>query len=374
MITFDQIEKLFAFNTQGNCCLEIEFSIRGSDKFDNCWMGKLFDKKRKKDVYWFGLTADGSNAFDYPTFEEFASAKVFDGKSLAQIWKEVTVLTVDGCDPEDPYVANRMKKQMKSILITGAAGGMGRATASLFQKQGWRVFTLDRVAIEQDENIFPIVADLTNEESIQTAVKTIAQMTDKLDAIIHFAGVYMLDSLVEMSTEAYERIFDINVRGVFLVNKHFLPLLDKGSRILITTSELAPLDPLPFTGIYAITKAALDKYAYSLRMELQLLDISVSVLRAGAVETNMLGASTTALEHFCEGTKLYSCNAKRFKGIVESVEARCIPPIRIAQKCINVLKKRHPRYAYSINRNPLLLLLNLLPKRLQFWVIRIILR
>ena len=374
MITFDQIEKLFVFNTQGNCCLEIEFSIRGSDKFDNCWMGKLFDKKTKKDVYWFGLTADGSNAFDYPTFEEFASAKVFDGKSLAQIWEEVTVLTVDGCDPEDPYVANRMKKQMKSILITGAAGGMGRATASLFQKQGWRVFALDRVAIEKDENIFPIVADLTNEESIQTALKTVAQMTDKLDAIIHFAGVYMLDSLVEMSTEAYERIFDINVRGVFLVNKHFLPLLDKGSRILITTSELAPLDPLPFTGIYAITKAALDKYAYSLAMELQLLGISVSVLRAGAVETGMLGASTTALDRFCEGTKLYSCNAKRFKGIVESVEARCIPPVRIAQKCERILKKRHPQFAYAINRNPLLLLLNLLPRRLQLWIIKQILK
>ena len=266
------------------------------------------------------------------------------------------------------------RKIMKTILITGAAGGMGRATASLFQKQGWRVFALDRVAIEQDENIFSIVADLTNEESIQTALKTVAQMTEKLDAIIHFAGVYMLDSLVEMSTEAYERIFDINVRGVFLINKYFLPLLSKGSRILITTSELAPLDPLPFTGIYAITKAALDKYAYSLRMELQLLGISVSVLRAGAVETNMLGASTTALDCFCEGTKLYSCNAKRFKGIVESVEARCIPPIRIAQKCERILKKRCPRYAHSINRNPLLLLLNLLPRRLQFWIIRIILR
>ena len=48
---------------------------------------------------------------------------------------------------------------MKTILITGAAGGMGRATASLFQKQGWRVFALDRVAIEQQENIIPIVAD-----------------------------------------------------------------------------------------------------------------------------------------------------------------------------------------------------------------------
>ena len=110
---------------------------------------------------------------------------------------------------------------MKTILITGAAGGMGRATVSLFQKQGWRVFALDRVAIEEKENITPIVADLTDEESVKAAVEAVAKMTDKLDAIIHFAGIYMLDSLVEMSTEAYDRIFDINVRGVYLVNKHF---------------------------------------------------------------------------------------------------------------------------------------------------------
>ena len=263
---------------------------------------------------------------------------------------------------------------MKSILITGAYGGMGRETAMRFRDMGWRVFALDRVTDAGEENLIPIEADLTNEESIQTAVKTVAQMTDRLDAIIHFAGVYMLDSLVEMSTEAYERIFDINVRGVFLVNKHFLPLLAKGSRVLITTSELAPLDPLPFTGIYAITKAALDKYAYSLAMELQLQDIKVSVLRAGAVETNMLGASTTALDRFCEGTKLYSCNAKRFKGIVESIEARCVPPAKIAEKCARILKKRNPKFAYSINRNPLLLLLNVLPRRWQLWVIKQVLR
>ena len=263
---------------------------------------------------------------------------------------------------------------MKTILITGAAGGMGRATALHFRDMGWRVFALDRVAIEQEENIFPIVADLTHEESVRAAMEDVEHETDKLDAIIHFAGVYMLDSLVEMSTEAYDRIFEINVRGVYLVNKHFLPLLDKGSRILITTSELAPLDPLPFTGIYAITKAALDKYAYSLAMELQLLGISVSVLRAGAVETGMLGASTTALDRFCENTKLYSCNAKRFKGIVESVEARCIPPAKIAEKCARILKKRTPKFAYAINRNPLLLMLNILPKRFQLWVIKQILR
>jgi NAD(P)-dependent dehydrogenase (short-subunit alcohol dehydrogenase family) len=251
---------------------------------------------------------------------------------------------------------------------------MGRATCALFASEGYHVFALDRVAVEQEENIVPIVVDLTDEVSIQKAVVSVSQMTDKLDAIIHFAGVYMLDSLVEMPTETYERIFDINVRGVFLVNKHFLPLLSKGSRILITTSELAPLDPLPFTGIYAVTKAALDKYAYSLAMELQLLNIRVSVLRAGAVETGMLGVSTTALERFCKETKLYSCNAKRFQGIVEKVEARCIPPTKLAQKCERILKKRHPKFAYSINRNPLLLMLNILPRRLQLRVIKQILK
>ena len=263
---------------------------------------------------------------------------------------------------------------MKTILITGAAGGMGRATVSLFQKQGWRVLALDRVAIEQEENITPIVADLTDETSVQKAVVAVGELTQKLDAILHFAGVYMLDSLIEMPTEAYDRIFDINVRGVYLVNKYFLPLLSEGSRIVITTSELAPLDPLPFTGIYAITKAALDKYAYSLAMELQLRDIKVSVLRAGAVETGMLGASTAALDRFCENTKLYSCNAKRFKGIVEKVEARCVPPARIAEKCARILQKRTPKFTYCINRNPLLLMLNILPKRLQLWIIKQVLK
>ena len=140
------------------------------------------------------------------------------------------------------------------------------------------------------------------------------------------------------------------------------------------TSELAPLDPLPFTGIYAVTKSALDKYAYSLRMELQLLGICVSVIRAGAVDTGMLGVSTRELDRFCANTKLYSCNAKRFKGIVGSVEARRVPPEKIAAKAYAILTKRSPRFAYCINRNPLLLLLNALPKRLQLWAIRQVLR
>ena len=263
---------------------------------------------------------------------------------------------------------------MGAILITGAFGGMGKATAEKLKNEGNTVFALDLRVEDTEEGIVPIQADITSEESLNAAFLKIKAQTEHLDAILHFAGVYMLDSLVEMEDAAFSRILDINLRGAFLVNKIFLPLLSKGSRILITTSELAPLDPLPFTGIYAVTKGALDKYAYSLRMELQLLGIRVSVLRAGAVETGMLGVSTAALDRFCEKTVLYSCNAARFRRIVNRVEARCIPPSRLAKKCAKILKKRRPKFAYSINRNPLLLLLHLLPKRLQLFAIRMILR
>jgi len=262
----------------------------------------------------------------------------------------------------------------KSILITGACGGMGRAAVRLFLERGYRVFALDRIPWDAQENLIPVIADVTSEDSLLSALKTVRSHTDTLDSILHFAGIYMLDSLVEMDTESFRHIFEVNLQGAFLVNKIFLPMLHPGSRILITTSELAPLDPLPFTGIYAVSKAALDRYAYSLRMELQLLGISVSVLRAGAVDTGMLGVSTDALDRFCERTGYYSCNADRFRRIVQRVEARCISPDKLACKALEILTKRNPGFSYGINRNPLLLLLNILPKRLQLWAIRLILR
>ena len=263
---------------------------------------------------------------------------------------------------------------MQSILITGASGGMGKATVNQLKKQGFRIFALDNKPTEAEENVIPITADLTDPESVEKAVEAVRAYTDSLHAIIHFAGIYMLDSLAEMPYEEFKKAFEINVFAAFLVNKSFLPLLKRGSRILITTSELAPLAPLPFTGLYAITKSALDGYAYSLAMELQLLGISVSVLRAGAVDTGMLGVSTAALDRFVEQTELYSCNAKRFKRIVDGVEAKKIPPEKIARKAEDIISGKNPSFIHHINRNPLLLMLNALPRSAQLAIIKNILK
>lgn len=263
---------------------------------------------------------------------------------------------------------------MKKVLVTGAFGGMGKATIHLLKEQGFFVFAMDKNVCETEENIFPIEADITNEESVKKAFEEIKKQTDELFAIIHFAGIYMLDSLLEIETQNLDRIFDINFRGAFLVNKIFLPLLKNKSRILMTTSELAPIDPLPFTGIYALTKSTLDKYAFSLKMEAQLLGISVSVLRAGAVSTNMLNDSVSSLSKFCEKTKIYKCNAKKFEKIVNSIEAKSTTPEKLAKKVCKIINKKKPKFAYNINRNPLLRLFSILPKNTQFSIIKKVLK
>ncbi|MBR2974817.1 MAG: SDR family NAD(P)-dependent oxidoreductase [Clostridia bacterium] len=263
---------------------------------------------------------------------------------------------------------------MKYVVVTGANGGMGRAVVEKLASSGYFVFALDRQLSEPFDNVLPLAVDVTDTASVQHAFDVVASHTDNLFAVVHFAGIYRMDSLVEMDEKSFAGIFDVNVFGCYRVNKAFLPLLKQGSKIVITSSELAPLDPLPFTGIYGITKSTVEKYAFSLRMELQLLGIKVVVLRPGAVKTNMLGDSTSQLDQFVSGTQLYSCNAARFKGIVDKVEARNVAPQRVANKTARILSKRRPRYVYKINRNPLLLLLNALPDRWQTGIIKMILK
>ena len=265
----------------------------------------------------------------------------------------------------------------KCALVTGASGGMGFSVTRLLSEVGCKVYALDKNISDELsalENVTAIVTDLTDAESVREAYSQIAKKCRRLDFILHFAGIYMLDSLVEMSEERLLFAYNVNLFGAARINREMLPLLGKGSRILITTSELAPLDPLPFTGIYALTKSALDKYAYSLRSELSLLGIDVIVLRPGAVDTGMLGVSERELDAFVARTEHYSCNAERFRGIVRSVEARRISPVKLSERALGAICAFRPRHHYSINRNPLLLLLELLPDRLACYIIAKILK
>ena len=258
----------------------------------------------------------------------------------------------------------------KNVLLVGVCGGMGQATAQLLTNSGFNVFGIDCCPFCDLPNVKYFQADLTNALELENVFKQIKKQVSSLYAIIHLAGVYFMDSLVEISEERLKRIFDINVFGVYRVNKIFLPLLKKGSRILVTSSEVAPLDPLPFNGIYAITKSTIEKYAFSLRMELNLLGISVSVLRPGAVKTKLLNKSETELDNFCQNTQVFKQTSKEFKKIVNKIEAKNVSAQKVADKIKKFLSAKKPKYVYKLNTNKLLLLFNALPDRLQVLLIK----
>ena len=262
---------------------------------------------------------------------------------------------------------------MRNVLITGCSGGMGLATSKQLVKEGFEVFGLDFKNTPSFEHFHFIKADVTKSEDIEKAYQIIKEQVDGLEAIINFAGITELNSLIEMSEEEFINIFNTNVFGVYRLNKVFLPLLKKKGKIVIISSELATTDPLPFTGLYGISKSTLEKYAYSLRMELQLIDYQVSIIRPGAVETKFIEASNKAIEEFSNNTTMYQHIAERYKKVIGGIESKTIKTNKIANLMYKIANKKKPRYVYKINRNPLLLIMNLLPKRFQNWVIKKIL-
>ncbi|MBO4388145.1 MAG: SDR family NAD(P)-dependent oxidoreductase [Spirochaetales bacterium] len=264
-----------------------------------------------------------------------------------------------------------MQESKANVVLTGAAGGMGTAVARVLNQAGYQVIGLDiREPVDFPGRFIP--TDITDPSSVEKAALAVSAI-GPLRAIVHTAGIYDLNSLLEISEEDFIRIWNVNLFGIYRVNKALFPLLanqgDSGS-IVIVSSELAPLDPLPFTGLYAVTKSAIEKYAQALRQEVQTKGCFVSVIRPGAVDTGMVSRSQQCLERFVNETKLYKVNAANFKRVVDRVESRTIPPQRIGKLVLRALESSRPAYVYKVNRNPGLLLLNLLPLRLQNRIIK----
>lgn len=262
---------------------------------------------------------------------------------------------------------------MKKIIVTGAAGGMGFETIKYLSSLGYFIYALDIKDIPQIDNVKSFKIDLTNTNEIEDIFNQIKE-EGNIDAIVFLNGMYYMDSLVEISEDTLRKVFDINFFSVYNLNKIFLPILNKDSRIIITTSELAPLDPLPFNSIYSMSKATLDNYAMALRQELNLLDIKVIILRPGAVNTSMIPQSLTNIERMEEDTKYYQDVVYNFKDIVVSNESKTVEPIKISKLVYKALSKKKPKLVYKINNNPKLKLLSLLPDRFQLWIIKKLLK
>lgn len=85
-----------------NSCIEMNFCIEADTEFEDCWVGKMPNRDDpSKEVYWYGLVQDGSQAYDYTKLEDILNAEVFHGKSLCDVSEKTTWYSLDGCSIEE---------------------------------------------------------------------------------------------------------------------------------------------------------------------------------------------------------------------------------------------------------------------------------
>jgi len=261
-----------------------------------------------------------------------------------------------------------------NLLITGASSGIGQAVAKGFVECGHTVYGIDQTKTENRDRYHSFAADITNEDALQGVRKHLIENDITLDAILNIAGIHAMASLVESDYAGMKKVVDVNLSGTMLVNRVFYERLSERGRIIIVTSEVASFDPLPFNGLYNVTKTALDAYAQALRQELNLLGQKVITIRPGAVETNLSAASMKATQTLADTTVLYRKQARNFAALAAKFMGKPIKAEALAALIYKATTMKHPKLIYRKHQNIGLVLLNTLPKRTQCAVIKLLLR
>lgn len=265
-------------------------------------------------------------------------------------------------------------EKTRCFLVTGAASGIGAAVCERLLSLGHHVIALDiQKPVACTEMRF-FEADITDENSLLAVKETLVRENVLLDGIFDIAGVHAMVSLAEGDLARMKRLLEVNLMGTMTVNRVFYPLLAKDGRILIVTSEVATLSPLPFNGLYSVSKAALDAYAQALRQELNLLGQKVITIRPGAIETPLAKGSMADTEALAAQTVLFRRGAHRFALIAQKFMGHPMKADVLAGLICRAALVKHPRLVYHKHRNAGLVLLGALPIRLQCAIIKLLLR
>ena len=180
----------------------------------------------------------------------------------------------------------------KTVLITGASGGIGKQTALFFANNGWNVIATMLFLHEADELVnYPAIQcyelDVTCSESIETAKQKIIQDYPKIDVIINNAGLGYR-SFVELSEdEKINTIVNVNWLGVVKVCRAFIPVFRvQKSGLFINITSIAGLVNLPLGSFYHSTKQAVESFSESMAYELYDLNINVCTVQFGNAPTS----------------------------------------------------------------------------------------
>ena len=182
--------------------------------------------------------------------------------------------------------------ESKTVLVTGAGGGIGRACIHHFSEKGWRVVGVDRFDFGDD---FPkdgrfIKADISHPDSVEQIFQEAKDFHPTLDALINNAAVQVAKPLVDTTVEEWDSVMASNLRSVFLFAKLAYPLLKTNGGAVVNISSVHAIQTSANIAAYAASKGGMLALTRAMAIEFAADNIRVNAVLPGAVDTPMLRA------------------------------------------------------------------------------------
>jgi NAD(P)-dependent dehydrogenase (short-subunit alcohol dehydrogenase family) len=258
----------------------------------------------------------------------------------------------------------------RTVVITGATGGVGGALARRLSADGWIVYAAHRkpadAAALRDAGLIPLLLDVTDEGSVTAAADLVGP---RLDGLVNSAGIMGQGPVELVPAEAWRRQFEVNVIGQTAVIRAFLPALRAvGGRIVNLGAVSARVTP-PFFGPIAASKAALAALTEALRMELRHQGVKVCLVEPGAMDTAIFATADKASADL--GWVGSAETRHRYAGALDAVRTAAArqplgPVAPAVNAVVRALTARRPATLYTTGRDGrALALLRFLPDGLR---------
>lgn len=272
-----------------------------------------------------------------------------------------------------------VQSQKGAVVITGTSTGVGRATALLLAKQGYRVFAgvrkdKDAESLKQatSGNLTPIILDVTKPEQIKSATELVSQIVgdEGLVGLVNNAGIAIDGPLECIAIDDLRKQFEVDAIGQIAVIQTFLPMLRKAKGRIVNLGSVASKVALPFFSALSASKFAMEALSDSLRMELHPWGIEVITVVPGPINTEVsdkveAGYLRTLANMSPEAKAMYGKRHKIYMECVVEDNRKGISPEQVAGTILKALEDRKPKRYYIVGEDRFFLMCNkFFPQRL----------
>jgi len=249
---------------------------------------------------------------------------------------------------------------MRSVLVTGASTGIGRATALRLDASGWQVFAgvrkeADGESLHADASpgLVPVILDVTDPEQIAAAAARIeAKSKGGLDGLVNNAGVAVPGPLETIPLEDLRHQLEVNLVAYVAVTQAMLPQIRRAEGRVVFLSSIGGRIAFPFGGPYHASKFATEAIGDVFRQELRPWGIKVAIIEPGSIDTPIWGrGQDKAAEIEARSPQtglLYGAAIEKFRKLIEDTAERGIPPEKGAKVIAHALESSRPKTRYLV--------------------------